>query len=160
MIIGMAFCFFEPVSSFPYPLKLCSNNNDNDPSGSLLGSSLKAALKDWYRYPMVSLTVVATSLFFCPCKNSACLTACVKATKTSCLCQRLNTSRKTLLLSLIDCGTYIIYSKRESAWLCFCPHLRWIGKWLQHQAYKSVDHDGELWQLKIGVRLGSEKMSE
>ena len=44
-IISMASCCFTPGSSFGYSLKVCSNKNDNDPSGSLLGSSLKDALK-------------------------------------------------------------------------------------------------------------------
>ena len=45
MIIGMDFCCFTPGSSFVYPLKFCPNKNGNDPYGSLLGSSLKAAFK-------------------------------------------------------------------------------------------------------------------
>ena len=45
MIIGMDFCCFTPGSSFAYPLKFCPNKNGNDPYGSLLGSSLKAAFK-------------------------------------------------------------------------------------------------------------------
>ena len=51
---------------------------------------------------MVSLTVAATSLFFGPCENSACLTACAKATNMSCLCQRLNLYRETSLLRPSD----------------------------------------------------------
>ena len=45
-IIGNSFCCFTPVYSFAYPLRICFNNNDNDPSGSLLGSFLKYTLKD------------------------------------------------------------------------------------------------------------------
>ena len=45
-ITGNAFCYLTPGYSFAYPLKFCSNRNDNDPSGSLLGSSLKYYLKD------------------------------------------------------------------------------------------------------------------
>ena len=101
MIIGNAFCCFMPGSSFAYPLKVCSNKNENYPYGSLIRLSLKSALKGWDRYPTVSLTVAATSVFFGPCENSACLTSCVKATKMSCLFQHLNTSTKTFLLRSI-----------------------------------------------------------
>ena len=45
-IIGMEFFCFTPGYLFGYPLKVCYKNNGNDPYGSLLGSSLKAALKD------------------------------------------------------------------------------------------------------------------
>ena len=101
-IIGNAFWCFTPGSLFEYPLKVCSNNNDNDPYKSLLGSYLKYALKAWDRYPMVSLTVAATSLLFGTWTFSACLTACAKSNNTSCLWQRLNPSRKTSLLRPID----------------------------------------------------------
>ena len=43
--IGIAFCSFTPESLFTYPLKVCSNKDNNGPSGSLTGLSLKAALK-------------------------------------------------------------------------------------------------------------------
>ena len=82
-IIGRAFCCFTPGSLFAYPLKVCSNNNDNDPSGSLLRSSLKFFLMAWDRYPTVSLTIAATSLFFGPCKKLAYLIACAKANNMS-----------------------------------------------------------------------------
>ena len=45
-IIGNAFCCFTSGYSFAYPLKVCYKRNGNDQSGSLLGYSLKAALKD------------------------------------------------------------------------------------------------------------------
>ena len=48
------------------------------------------------------MTLTAPSLFFGPCKNSACLTACVKATKIIFLFQRLNPFRKAFILSPID----------------------------------------------------------
>ena len=101
-MIGDSFCCFTPGSSFAYPLKVCSNRNDNDPYGYLLGLSLKAALKDWDSYPKVSMTVAATSILFSPCKNLACLTACAKSTKMIYLCQRMNLSRKTPLIRPID----------------------------------------------------------
>ena len=75
-------CCFLSVSLFAFTLKVCSNKNDNDPSGSLLWLSLKASLEAWDMYPMASLTVAATSLFFDPWKISACLTTLAKATKT------------------------------------------------------------------------------
>ena len=136
-IIGNAFWCFTPGSLFEYPLKVCSNNNDNDPYRSLLGSYLKYALKAWDRYPMVSLTVAATSLLFGTWTFSACLTACAKATKTSCLWQWLNPLRKTLLIRTIDLRNLTIYTKRESDWTCFCPNLRWIEQKMQHQPEKN-----------------------
>ena len=45
MIISKAFCCFIPGSSFAYPLNVCFNKDDNDPSGSLLGLYIKGALK-------------------------------------------------------------------------------------------------------------------
>ena len=44
-IIVMAFCCFTPGSLLAYPLKVCSNKNENEPSGSLIGSYLKYALE-------------------------------------------------------------------------------------------------------------------
>ena len=44
-IVSNAFCYFTPVSSFAYSLTVCSNNNDNYPSGSLLGSFFKSELQ-------------------------------------------------------------------------------------------------------------------
>ena len=101
-IIGNAFCCFTPGYSFSYPSKVCSNRNENDPSGSLIRLSLNASLKARDRYPTVSLTVATTSLLFGTCENSAYLAACEKATNTVCLCQRLNMYRKTSLLRKID----------------------------------------------------------
>ena len=43
-IIGNNLCCFTPVYSFLYPLKVCSDKNDNDPSRSLIGSFLKYLL--------------------------------------------------------------------------------------------------------------------
>ena len=77
-IIGNSFCCFTPVYSFAYPLRICFNNNDNDPSGSLLGSFLKYTLKDWDIYPTVSLNVAETGIFFGTCEILAHLMACVK----------------------------------------------------------------------------------
>ena len=102
IIIGNAFCCFIPGSSFVYPLKVCSNKNNNDPYGSILQSYLKFALKAWDRHPAVSMTVSATSIFFGPLTNSACLTACAKVTRTIFLSQMLNLSRKTSLLKPIN----------------------------------------------------------
>ena len=102
-IISMEFYCFMAGSSFVYPLKVCSNKNDNERSGSLLGSSLKSDLKAWDRYPTLFMTFATTSLFFGPCKKSACMTAYVNATKTSCICQWLKPTRNTSLLRTIGC---------------------------------------------------------
>ena len=160
VIVGNAFFCFTLASPFAYPLKVCSNKNGNDPYASLLESFLKSALKDWARYPMVSLTVAATILFIGPCKNLTCLMACVKSTKTSCLCQWLDPSRKTSLPSPIDFRD-LHYSYQ--AWMrldLVSSTLLWIAQWFQHQSDKRVNHTGDLWQSKIRVQLDRWDVSE
>ena len=138
----MAFCCFMPGSSFAYPLAVCYNKNDNDPSGSIFGSSLKAALKAWDRYPMVSLNVATRNLFFGLCKNSACLAACAKATKTSCLCQRLNLSRKTSLLRSVYCKNLHHLSQEQ---ICLALVLSTFALAWKVTEAPSIEKSGSCW---------------
>ena len=159
-IIGNTFCCFTPGYSYAYSLRVYSNKNYNDPSGCLLGLYIKADLKAQDRHPTVSLTVPATSLFFGPCENPACLMAFTKATKSSCLWKRLNLSRKTSLLRMIYCRN--LHQRPQARIRLDLVLSIFTLAWAVTEA-PSRENSQSRWGpmiFKIEVQLGREKMSE